>query len=79
MALQYIQDKEGKTTGVIIPIEEWQALKSKYSELNKDFDNSPDLTSWQKEILDDRLSDYYSDPDNVNDFEETLKNIESEP
>lgn len=33
MNLQYISDNKGKTTGVFIPIQEWEDLKSKYKEL----------------------------------------------
>ena len=37
MSLQYISDNTGKKTAVIIPISEWNALKSKYK--NIDFEN----------------------------------------
>ena len=30
MNLQYISDYRGKTTGVFIPIQEWESLKSKF-------------------------------------------------
>ncbi len=76
MTLQYIQDKDGKTTGVIIPIKEWQSLKEKYSELEEEEANSTELASWQKKIIDERLSDYYSDPQHVSDFDKTLEDIE---
>lgn len=33
MKLQIIQDHEGKTTGVYIPISEWNALKKQFKEL----------------------------------------------
>ena len=33
MKLQIIQDSKGKATGVYIPIEEWNALKEQYKEL----------------------------------------------
>ena len=36
MALQFIHDNKGNTTGVFIPIEEWQLLKTKYAELQKE-------------------------------------------
>lgn len=76
MSLQYIQDKEGNTTGVIIPIKEWQALKAKYSELQEEVEPSTDLTSWQKKILDKRLSEYFDNPENVGDFDKMLDEIE---
>lgn len=36
MNLQYISDNKGKTTGVFIPIQEWEDLKSKYKELEEE-------------------------------------------
>ena len=31
MSLQYISDSKGKTSGVYIPIQEWNRLKKKYT------------------------------------------------
>jgi hypothetical protein len=33
MKLQVIQDNKGKTTGVYIPIQEWNVLKKRYKDL----------------------------------------------
>jgi hypothetical protein len=77
MVLQFIHDSKGNTTGVFIPIEDWLVLKSKYAELNQEeLKSLKDLESWQKELLDDRVSDYYQNPYNVTDFNDTLKKIE---
>jgi len=35
MNLQYISDNKGKTTGVFIPIQEWEGLKSKFKGLEE--------------------------------------------
>jgi hypothetical protein len=35
MNLQYISDNKGKTTGVFIPIQEWEYLKSKFKGLQE--------------------------------------------
>jgi hypothetical protein len=76
MNLQFIHDTKGNTTGVFIPIEEWQGLKSKYSDLqNEEILNSVALNSWQKDIIDARLKDYYKNPNDVVDFDTTLKTI----
>jgi hypothetical protein len=41
MNLQYISDSNGKTTGVFIPINEWNLLKSKFEGLeNEIIDNT---------------------------------------
>lgn len=77
MTLQFIHDKEGNTTGVYIPIDEWQSLTSKYVELQKaESDNSLQLANWQKQVIDQRLSAYESNPEDVFDFDETLDDIE---
>ncbi len=77
MALQFIQDNKGNTTGVFIPIEEWQDLKTKYTDLQKEeAENAAELAPWQKHIIDDRLNDYYKNPEDVVDFDETINNIE---
>lgn len=78
MMLHFIHDKEGNTTGVYIPIEEWQSLTSKYVELQKaESDNSMELADWQKQVIDQRLSAYESNPEDVFDFDQTLDDIES--
>ena len=49
MTLQFIHDNRGNTTGVFIPIEEWQDLKTKYADLqNEEAQNSIELPQWQK-------------------------------
>ncbi|PDS24118.1 addiction module protein [Flavobacterium branchiophilum] len=76
MTLQFIHDNRGNTTGVFIPIDEWQDLKTKYTDLQtEEAQNNTELTSWQKEIIDQRLDDYYKNPDDVVDFDTTIANI----
>lgn len=77
MTLQFIHDNRGNTTGVFIPIEEWQTLKMKYSDLQKEeVKNLHELNSWQKQILDERLSDYYQNTNDIADFNKTIDDIE---
>lgn len=77
MTLQFINDNKGNTTGVFIPIEERQLLKSKYTDLQKEeAENILKLAIWQKEIIDERLNDYYSNPTDVIDFDKTIDDIE---
>ena len=77
MTLQFIHDNKGNTTGVFLPIEEWQVLKAKYTELQKEeAENLVELASWQKQIIDERLNDYYKNPGAVADFDKTLDAIE---
>jgi len=74
--LQFIHDNRGNTTGVFIPIEEWQSLKNKYTELQKE-ENELELADWQKKIIDERLTDYYQNSDQTEDFDNTVKDIEN--
>ena len=77
MSLQFIQDNKGNTTGVYIPIEEWQNLKAKYNGLEqKEIENNIELATWQKNILNERLNDYYLNPSDVIDFDKTIDDIE---
>jgi hypothetical protein len=72
--VQFIHDNKGNTTGVFIPIEEWQILKLKYTELQKE-EASAKLTNWQKNIIEDRLEDYNKSTSQVEDFDAMLKEI----
>lgn len=73
MNLQFIRDTKGNTTGVFIPIDEWQSLKEKYAGLQKEeAKNSKELSTWQKEVIDERLEDYYNNSDDTIDFDETI-------
>jgi len=78
MSLQFIHDNKGNTTGVFIPIEEWEILKAKYAELQlEEVKHQPELSTWQKNIIDERLKDYYKNTNDVDDFEKTLRDIEN--
>lgn len=77
MTLQFIHDNKGNTTGVFIPIEEWQTLKTKYAELQKEeAKNTFELAQWQKKVIDERLNEYYDNPNDVVDFDKTIDDIE---
>lgn len=77
MILQFIHDNNGNTTGVFIPIDDWQLLKTKYVDLQKEeVENVLDLTDWQKKIIDERLNYYLNNKLNVVNFDKTLDDIE---
>ena len=76
MSLHFIKDNKGKTTGVFIPIEEWETLKSENNDLQKvEAESNIELESWQKQIINDRLNEYYANPPNVVDFDKTIDGI----
>ncbi len=71
MNLRYISDSEGKTTGVFIPIAEWNALKEQYKDIEEV--NIPD---WQIKEVQKRMDDYQKNPDQVIDFDTALDDVE---
>ena len=56
MSLQYIHDINGRTTAVIVPIEEWNRIIEKYNDVE-------DLPQWKKEVIDRRLELYKRHPE----------------
>lgn len=73
MNLQYISDNTGKTTGVFIPISEWNELKSKYKGIEQE---QTDILTWQMEEVRKRLQDYRNEPGQALDFDAALDDIE---
>ncbi len=73
MNLQYISDSTGKTTGVFIPISEWNELKAKYKGIDQEQINIPD---WQKDEVRKRLNNYEKNPGQALDFDSTMDDIE---
>jgi hypothetical protein len=73
MHVQYISDSSGQTTGVFIPIEEWNALKEKFKGI-EDFA----VQEWQINEVRERLSSYRKNPDQALDFDATMDDIESD-
>ncbi len=73
MNLQFISDSTGKTTGVFIPINEWNELKSKFRGIEQEEIDIPD---WHKDIVRQRLADYKKNPEQALDFETAIDDIE---
>jgi len=73
MSLQYISDSKGKTTGVFIPISEWNELKTKYQGIEQ---NETDIPAWHMDEVRKRFKDYKNNPDIAIDFDEAMDDIE---
>jgi hypothetical protein len=71
MNVQYISDNTGKTTGVFIPISEWNELKGKYKDIEQ-----IDVPEWQMKEVRKRLEDYKNNPDQAMDFDTAMDDIE---
>jgi hypothetical protein len=75
MNIQFISDSKGQTTGVYIPINEWNLLKSKYKDIEQE---AVEIPEWQKEIVRTRLHSYKQNPTAALDFDAAMDEIEGE-
>jgi hypothetical protein len=75
MSLQFISDSTGQTTGVFIPISEWNALKNKFKGIEQVENIVPE---WHLEIVRKRMTDYKSNPDMAIDFDTAMSEIEKD-
>lgn len=73
MNLQYISDNTGKTTGVFIPISEWNELKNKYKDIEQ-----MDIPNWQKQEVRKRLDDYKNNTEQALNFDKAMDDIEKD-
>jgi hypothetical protein len=74
MNLQYITDNNGQTTGIFIPIQEWNILKTQL----KDIDQELPIPDWHKDVVRERMEPYNSGKVQVVDFDQTLDEIEKD-
>jgi hypothetical protein len=75
MNLQYISDGEGETTGVFIPIKEWNKLTKKYKGIEQEVN---DIPQWHKNLVRERLAEYEKNPDSALDFDDSIDEIEKQ-
>jgi hypothetical protein len=75
MNVQYISDNTGKTTGVFIPISEWNDLKSKYKGIAQE---QIDIPLWQQNEVAKRLDNFKNNPEQAMDFDTALSDIEKD-
>ena len=75
MNLQYISDSKGQTTGVFIPINEWNDLKKKYKDIEQEEVSVPE---WHKDLVLKRLEEYRKNPGSAMDFDAAMDDIEKE-
>lgn len=73
MNVQYISDNTGKTTGVFIPISEWNKLKAQYKNIEQ-----IDIPDWQIKKVRKRLEEYKSNPGQAMDFDKAIDDIEKD-
>ncbi|WP_138480200.1 addiction module component CHP02574 family protein [Dyadobacter bucti] len=76
MKLEYISDSQGITTGVYIPISEWNDLKSKYQEI--ELEEAYQIPKAHKDLVVERLENYKNDPGQALDFNSALDDIDND-
>jgi hypothetical protein len=75
MNLQYISDSKGQTTGVFIPINEWNDLQRRYKGIEQEYS---DIPLWHKDLVRQRLDSYQKSPDSSMDFDAAMDEIEKD-
>lgn len=75
MSMQYISDSVGKTTGVFIPIDEWNKLKDKYQGL--EHDAGDDIPEWHRELVLKRMADAKANPASMLNWDDVIKELGS--
>jgi hypothetical protein len=74
MNLQFISDSTGETTGVYIPIKEWNELKGKFKEIDQ---VEIDIPGWHKDVVRQRIADYKKSPEQALDFDTAIEDIDN--
>jgi hypothetical protein len=72
MRLQVIQDGEGKSTGVFIPMEDWTLIKNQYPDI-ENIDS--DLPQWEKDLIDTRLDAIAKNPERLKSGKDLLQEL----
>lgn len=75
MNLQYISDNNGKTTGVFIPIKDWEDLKKEIKGLSEKEEEWIEIPEWHKKIVRNRMDEYQKNPDRVIDWDDVQHNF----
>ena len=70
MNLQFIADSNGNTTGVYIPIKDWDKLKTKFKDLEQDEILIPEE---HKRIVRQRIEESNKNPERLLDWDD-IKN-----
>ena len=71
MALQYISDNLGVHTAVIIPINDWNYITEKYSDIE-------DIPEWEKAMTDQRLDFIKNHSDKLIPIEEFIAELDKD-
>ena len=76
MNLQYISDSTGKPAGIFIPFKDWEKLIEKFEGL-EELTNVGDIPEWHKEIVKLRIKKYKNKQDELIDWDEIEKKLDT--
>lgn len=71
MNIQYISDNKGITTGVYIPIQEWEKLKESCNIPEDIFE----ISTLNRKELDSRIDQYVKNPNDLLDWKDVEKKL----
>lgn len=74
MGVQYVLDAEGRRSAVIVPIEEWEALRVKNLEYAEDRLSAEEVAEAEA-----AWTDYQADPDSAQPVEEVIREMGLDP
>lgn len=74
MGVQYVLDAEGRRSAVIVPIEEWEALRVKNLEYAEDRLSDEEIAEAEA-----AWADYQADPDSAQPVEEVMREMGLDP
>ncbi len=74
MSVQYVLDAEGRRSAVIVPIEEWEALRVKNLEYAEDR-----LSDEEVAEVEVAWAAYQKDPDSAQSVEEVMRELGVDP
>ncbi len=75
MSLQYISDTFGNRTAVVIPIDEWDGIRSRYPGVDT---LEGELPQWQKNIIDKNLKEIADHPECLRPIDELFAELDKE-
>lgn len=71
MTPQYTYDSNGNPVGVFIPINDWNQITSKYSDIE-------DLSQWERQVVDQRLNFIKEHPDQLISIEDFIAELDKD-
>jgi hypothetical protein len=75
MNLQFITDNKGETTGVYIPIEDWNILLMRYKDLREEA-ATVELPDWHQQVVSERMEQYRKDPGTSLNFDTAIDDLD---